>query len=493
MNYLLCFVFGGLYTLSFSPYNISIFAVFSILFLLLLIDLDNLKSSILKSLFFSLGYFLIGTYWLTNVIRNFSEINYALSIILVLLFTLYLSLFFIIPFVITAIINKNLNIKKNFLLIILATLITLFEIIRSNIFTGYSWFNFGQAAIYTPLDHFFPIFGVHGLTFIIYIIAIIFLNILRNKDLVFFSILGICVISANLLVYNKNWTYKTGKDIKVSIIQPNIHNKTIYSDDDVISRMKILKKLTISSINYAPDIILWPESPLPIAYNDLRNNFYKNVLLELPSSTSLISGSFYNNNKSIYNSIINITDGPNNIYNKKHLVPFGEFLPFRKLFNNFYNFLNLNIFDIKKGNNSNSLPINNFVAHSLICYESIFSFESLVKDKNADFILNVSNDGWFGNSLAPYQHLDALIMRSLENQRYSIRSTNTGISAVIKPDGTLVEYVNLNDRGIINTKIHSINGQTPLSIYGQDILYVLIFIVFLYSSVYFNFKLFRRS
>ena len=76
-------------------------------------------------------------------------------------------------------------------------------------------------------------------------------------------------------------------------------------------------------------------------------------------------------------------------------------------------------------------------------------------NKNADFIINVSNDGWFGDSLAPYQHLDALIMRSLENQRYSIRSTNTGISAVIKPDGTLVEYINLNKSGIINTKIYS--------------------------------------
>ena len=493
MNYLLCFIFGGLYTLSFSPYNISIFSILSLLFFLMLIDFDDFKSSVLKSLSFSLGYFLIGTYWLDNVIRNFSEINYALSIFLVFLFTLYLSLFFILPFIITIIINKNLKIKKNFLFIILAILITLFEIIRSNIFTGYSWFNFGQAAIYTPLDHFFPIFGVHGLTFIIFLVSIIFLNILKNKDLGFFLILGVCLISVNLFVYDKNWTYKTGKDIKISVIQPNIYNKTNYSDNDVTSRMKILKKLTTSSVTYSPDIILWPESPLPIVYNDLKNNFYKNILLELPSSVSLITGSFFKDNKSIYNSIINITDPSSNIYNKKHLVPFGEYLPLRKLLSNFYNFFNLNIYDIQRGNNTNSLSINNFVAHSLICYESIFSFESLVRDKNVDFILNVSNDGWFGDSLAPYQHLDALIMRSLENQRYSIRSTNTGISAVINPDGTLVEYIDLNKNGIINTKIYSMNGQTPLSIYGHDILYFLFFIVFLYSSIYFNFKLFRRS
>ena len=112
---------------------------------------------------------------------------------------------------------------------------------------------------------------------------------------------------------------------------------------------------------------------------------------------------------------------------------------------------NFNIYDIKKGNTIKSLKIKNYIAHSLICYESIFSFESLITNKDTDFILNVSNDGWFGdNSLAPYQHLDALVMRSLENQRYSIRSTNTGISAVIAPNGTIESFIQYNKSGIIN-------------------------------------------
>ena len=109
-----------------------------------------------------------------------------------------------------------------------------------------------------------------------------------------------------------------------------------------------------------------------------------------------------------------------------------------------------------------------------------------------DFILNVSNDGWFGDTLAPYQHLDALVMRSLENQRYSIRSTNTGISAIINHKGVIEDYIQFNKTGIINKKIISRNGNTPLSNHGYDILYSLFFIVFLYSTVYFNIKLFRR-
>ena len=138
------------------------------------------------------------------------------------------------------------------------------------------------------------------------------------------------------------------------------------------------------------------------------------------------------------------------------------------------------------------LSIDSFIAKPLICYESIFSAESLVLEENVDFILNVSNDGWFGETLAPYQHLDALVMRSLENQRYSVRSTNTGISAIISSKGVIEDYVKFNKTGIINRKIISRNGNTPLSKYGYEILYFLFFIVFLYSAIYFNIKLFRR-
>ena len=94
MKYLTCFIFGGLYTLSFSPYNISIFSIFSVVIFLLLLDLDEIKSTILKTLFFSLGYFSVGTYWLKNVITYYADVNYFLTILLVIIFTFYLSFFF---------------------------------------------------------------------------------------------------------------------------------------------------------------------------------------------------------------------------------------------------------------------------------------------------------------------------------------------------------------------------------------------------------------
>ena len=491
MKYFICFLLGGLYTLSFSPYNIVFLSFLSVIFFLILLDLEFMKDSILKSLSFSIGYFLIGTYWLKNVINNFSDASSLLSIAMVFIFILYLSLFIIIPIIFVTFINQRLIINKNYLLIILAILITLFEVVRAHLFTGFSWFNFGQAAINTPLDYFFPVFGVHGLTFIIFMMAIIFINIIKSSNRNFFASLVFIFVVIYVIIFNKNWTSLTNKEISISIIQPNLHNKISYSNEDILNRMNILRKMTVSQTNKNIDIILWPEAPLPIVYNKLENTFYKNIISDIPKHTSLVTGVFYQSEEIIYNSIINASNNIS-IYHKKHLVPFGEFLPFRESLAFLYKSIGIKMYDIKSGDNVSSINIKNFVAHSLICYESIFSKGSLIKNEKSDFIINVSNDGWFGESLAPYQHLDALIMRSLENQRYSIRSTNTGISAVISPFGEIEEYIQFNEKGVISKKIFARNGHTPISKHGYSILYLFIFAIFLYSTLYFNIKTFKR-
>ena len=491
MKYFICFLLGSLYTLSFSPYNIIFLSFLSVIFFLILLDLEFMKDSILKSLSFSTGYFLIGTYWLKNVINNFSDVSSLLSIAMVFIFILYLSLFIIIPIIFVTFINQRLIINKNYLLIILAILITLFEVVRAHLFTGFSWFNFGQAAINTPLDYFFPVFGVHGLTFIIFMMAIIFINIIKSSNRNFFASLAFIFVVIYVIIFNKNWTSLTNKEISISIIQPNLHNKISYSNEDILNRMNILRKMTVSQTNKNIDIILWPEAPLPIVYNKLENTFYKTIISDIPKHTSLVTGVFYQSEEIIYNSIINASNNIS-IYHKKHLVPFGEFLPFRESLAFLYKSIGIKMYDIKSGDNVSSINIKNFVAHSLICYESIFSKGSLIKNEKSDFIINVSNDGWFGESLAPYQHLDALIMRSLENQRYSIRSTNTGISAVISPFGEIEEYIQFNEKGVISKKIFARNGHTPISKHGYSILYLFIFAIFLYSTLYFNIKTFKR-
>ena len=173
MIYILCFIIGGLYTLSFSPYSINIASIISIITLLLLLDLDSMKDAIMKSFLFSLGYFSFGTYWLENVINHYTNISFFITLFIIFSFIIYLSAFIVIPVAVTSYLKQNLKLDKNYALIILSVLVTFFEILRSFLFTGFSWFNFGQAALDTPLSHFFPIFGVHGLTLIIFLMSVL--------------------------------------------------------------------------------------------------------------------------------------------------------------------------------------------------------------------------------------------------------------------------------------------------------------------------------
>jgi len=489
MVYILCFIIGSLYTLSFSPYSINIASIVSIMTLFLLLDLDSIKDSIMKSFLFSLGYFSFGTYWLENVINHYTNISFFITFLIIFIFIVYLSAFIVIPVAVMSYLKQNLKLDKNYALIILSILITLFEILRSFLFTGFSWFNFGQAALDSPLSHFFPVFGVHGLTLIILLSSLIIINIIRSNNLKFYIPLSIIFLSIYVNIYSKEWTSINDEKINISILQPNITNKLSYGKKDIIKNMETLNDLTLHSLIHNPDIILWPEAPLPLPYN---NTYYTKVLESIPVSTVLISGSFYKENNVIFNSLINITN-PENIYHKQHLVPFGEYLPFRNYLIFFYNVLGMDIIDISKGTSLKSIGIKNYLAHSLICYESIFSKDSLIKNPNVDFIINVTNDGWFGNSLAPVQHLDALRMRSLENQRYSVRAANGGISAVISPYGEIIEYLPYGKKGSLNYNIFSINGLTLLSKFGYKTLYILMFFTFLYSTIYFNLNVFRRK
>ena len=108
--------------------------------------------------------------------------------------------------------------------------------------------------------------------------------------------------------------------------------------------MNILRKMTFSQTNKNVDIILWPEAPLPITYNKLENIFYKNIISDIPKHTSLVTGVFYQSEEIIYNSIINASNNIS-IYHKKHLVPFGEFLPFREFLASLYKSLGIKMYD----------------------------------------------------------------------------------------------------------------------------------------------------
>ena len=220
-----------------------------------------------------------------------------------------------------------------------------------------------------------------------------------------------------------------------------------------------------------------PETAIPKIYQ-LDKTFYEK--LRMNKNINIITGVFNysHDNDEIYNSILILNDSET-FYNKRHLVPFGEYTPFEKIFGIVGKVLNIPMSNLAPGDfNQKDTKYENVTLHTLICYEIAYPY--LIKT-NDDYgmIINVSNDAWFGDSFAPHQHLQIAQTRALESSRPIIRAANTGISAVIDKNGNIVNQIQLNDEGYINAEIYPSRGITPYMYFGDYPLLMLIFSIML--------------
>jgi apolipoprotein N-acyltransferase len=238
---------------------------------------------------------------------------------------------------------------------------------------------------------------------------------------------------------------------------------------------------------------LWPEGIIPNSYlkdmklyqNLFLNNFGKNDLIIMGLNSREIKDNEYMhfNSMAIFNNKLEIIAN----YNKVNLVPFGEFTPFESI---------LNLIGFKTVTNGyqsftsgeTRIPLN--VKNSkidlnllpLICYEIIYSGK-LSRYNNFDYIINISEDGWFGSSIGPKQHFSHSIFRSIESGKYIIRSANNGISAIINPIGIVEQEVKFGSTGHVELSESKLVKSTPFMLYGNKIFLVLILIyIFLIFS-----------
>ncbi|MDB0072446.1 apolipoprotein N-acyltransferase, partial [Candidatus Pelagibacter sp.] len=327
--------------------------------------------------------------------------------------------------------------------------------------------------------------------------AIFILRKTRKEIIVcfFFIIISVGFLIFGNLKYNQ---FNNLADIKnnftIRAVSPNISLDRFYSGQD---ELKIIQELiTLSSPEKKePTIFLWPEGIIPDSY--LRDmDIYKELFSNSFSSDDLIimglnSLKIKNSENLFFNSMVvfnNKLDLIHN-YNKVNLVPFGEFIPFetvlsliglKTITNDYQSF--------SKGENLKALSIKNDKIElkllPLICYEIIYS-NRLFKDKNFDYIINISEDGWFGNSIGPKQHFAHNIFRSIESGKYIIRSANNGISAIINPIGTIEKKVEFSTTGYVDFKQSKILKPTLYMNYGDKIFFILIL---LYIFLIFSFK-----
>lgn len=323
------------------------------------------------------------------------------------------------------------------------------EIIRTYFLTGFGWNSLGYSqSSFIYIIQIADIVGVYGVSFII-----IFINMLlyywiqdsKNKKYLVLSILIFILLLCYGFVRINKYSQTYGEKISVGVVQPNIDQYKKWNDSYIEYILQTLENNAKYFEKKDVDLIIYPETVLPgYLQSDIKLQKVVNNISVFSKLSLIGAPGFYN--ESIYNSIFAIKkDGTIlNMHNKNHLVVFGEFIPFRNLLAKYFGVLN-SLGDFSKGKAMQIFRYNNLVIGATICSENFFPNLSRKLVVNGSKILtNHTNDAWFFDSFAPYQHFVMNIFRAVENRKNIIVSANTGLSAVIDASGNVITKTTIN-------------------------------------------------
>jgi apolipoprotein N-acyltransferase len=463
---------------------------------------NQFSRSFTKGWVFGVGFFLSSMHWIVSPFLIYERHLFLSPISL--LFPILMGLFFSVPTVLILIFKKYFNLSLNrlfFLNSFFVALIFFFsELLRSYLFGGLP-FNL-VAHIWAYNSYFIQIvqfIGVFGLSFLT-ILWIVFLtfNLHGKNFLVFFSILIIFplfLMSFNFLP-KKNKIFSNSEELNIRIVQPSIPQKRKWEKSSFGKNIESLIELTVEKNNPMEDkVVVWPEVALTLFFNE-EYDFQKFLQKNIPENITLITGSlrrsFSNNGYKVFNSLYIFKDEILDYYDKKKLVPFGEFIPLRGVLNLFK--LTPGYSDYSRGEKKNEMFFFNnnskFFFEPSICYEAIFQTS---QSKNSNLIINVTNDAWFGKTTGPRQHLAAQIFRSVEKGAVLIRVANSGISALVNTKGKIEEKIELDISGYIDKTIKLESNETFFEKSGNLALALfIIFLFLLFCLIEFLFSLKRK-
>lgn len=387
---------------------------------------------------FGLGQFGFGVYWLHISIHLFGGINLAGALAITYLLVAYLALY---PAAVGYLSRlKRVRSEPFWLLFAVPALWVLAEWIRSWLFTGFPWLNLGYSQIDGPLAGLAPIAGVYAVSWGTALAAALLLVVCTaNWHGRLAALLALVAMAAGThLARDIEWSQAHGTPLKVALIQGAVPQAIKWNPEQLEHTIQLYRDLT--EPHWDADIIVWPETAIPAFYHQIApvTEFLRERAIE--NRAYLLMGTVVSDpdTERYYNSIVALGERAAR-YDKRHLVPFGEYLPLRFLLDGFLDFLAIPMSDFSPGDPDKPLlDLGKLRIGTSICYEDAFGEEVIQALPAADFLVNVSNDAWFGDSIAPHQHLQIARMRALETGRYLLRATNTGVSAIIGPDGRIM-------------------------------------------------------
>ncbi|NNC66821.1 MAG: apolipoprotein N-acyltransferase [Gammaproteobacteria bacterium] len=429
---------------------------------------QTIRFAALLGFIFGLFFFGFGVPWTFNSIHEFGHAPLILSGILAGLLVIILALFPACVASLTIYLHENKYF--NFSTVIsFACLWVAFEWIRGWIFTGFPWLLIGHVHHTGPLQGVLPIFGSYGASWVSILLGcfVAVLAFAKSKQKII-AALSLLIIALSLYLVNQIvWTHADDEELDVVLIQGNISQEMKWDRSKHAFIME--KYLAMSKRHFDADIIIWPETAIPTYYSMVKDSFIQKVgKTAYENNIDYLIGvfTFDPQNGQVYNSIMTL-GAELSFYRKQHLVPFGEYLPFRGILTFLERYIDIPMADISSGEGRPLVRLKGHPVGSSICYEAVYGNEIIEAMPEAKFLVNISNDAWFGDSLAPHQHLEITRSRAVETGRYLLRATNTGISAVIDPTGAIINKSVQFQDDVVRATISPYSGVTLYARWGN--------------------------
>ncbi|MDX2455932.1 MAG: apolipoprotein N-acyltransferase [Gammaproteobacteria bacterium] len=427
---------------------------------------DTRKLAFRHGLLFGAGFFGAGISWVFISIKVYGHVVAPVAIFITVGLIAFLSLY---PALLGYFLVRAFRmLTPAALLVAMPAGWTMAEWLRGWVFGGFPWLTMGSSQIDGPLGGYAPVLGVFGTGWTVALSAALLVAVFRGWYRLPGLVLLLLLWGGGYLLGSIQWTEPRGDALQVALVQGNISQDDKWAPENLLNTFSRYSELTFNEADV--DLVVWPETAIPAFYDQVEDNFIAYLEAELEKTgTSLLTGIpvLEKETWEYYNAVISL-GGEQAFYYKQHLVPYGEYLPLRWLIGNTLDALAVPNADFSSGGPSQTLLQSaGYPVSSSICYEVVFG-EQIIRDlPEAAMLVNISNDAWFGNSLAPHQHLEMARMRAKETGRPMLRATNTGISAVIDHAGHIVEQSQQFEIAVIRSAVVPMQGATPYVLLGN--------------------------
>lgn len=469
---------GGFAVLGYAPfyfYPATILALAGLFYLWR--KADTTRSMAWLGFSFGMGLFGVGVSWIFISLHDFGGMPMLPAMLATTAFCAFFALFMA---AVGFLLGKT---PSEYRALLAPALWVLIEWLRGWIFTGFPWLAVGYSQVpYSPLASLAPILGIYGVSLATAACAALIAarldNQLSKKGLALY--LATFWLGGSALAHIE-WSQPFGNPVSFSLLQGNITQDLKWREDELQHTLNIYSQLVNSS---RAQLIVLPEMAFPLLMENLPKGYLDNLVKQAKKQESdLLIGvpeAVHSNGATGYfNSMLSFGNAPPQIYRKSHLVPFGEFIPFKPLIGWVYReLLHIPLADLSAGATHQApMQLSGQKIALNICYEDVFGEEIIRPLPAATLLLNVSNDAWYGHSLAAHQHLQISQARALETARMVLRATNTGATAMIDRDGRVVSQLPHFTRASLDGNVQGYSGATPYVRWGNMPTIVMLFLM----------------